>query len=102
MKRMDIKLINRDDVIDAWCERVPEEDREDFRRVIRNLPTVDSRPKGKWIIKPMETICSECNMSFSTEIHYLNWEMGDPNYCPNCGAYERGEVDALKIGVGEE
>ena len=40
---MDTKLINRDDVIDAWCERVPEGDREDFRRVIRNLPTVEDK-----------------------------------------------------------
>lgn len=37
-----MELINRDDVIDAWCERVPEGDREDFLRVIRNLPTVDA------------------------------------------------------------
>lgn len=73
-----------------------------YKAKIEQLPIIESRAEGEWIIKPMETICGKCNMSFSTEIHYLNWEMGDPNYCPNCGAYIRGQIDALKIGVDKE
>lgn len=53
------------------------------------------RKKGKWINENFETIeCSNCNHIFSDSI-LLNadeesfWDY--PSYCPNCGAYMKGE-----------
>lgn len=52
--------------------------------VIRQLPTVEKRPRGrwqKWTIKhaglPVQT-CTECDFTV--------WVDEDFNYCPRCGA----------------
>lgn len=54
----------------------------------------NERPKGKWIKESklwggfgdsvLVNTCSECGESF---IYHGN----NPNYCPNCGAYMRGD-----------
>lgn len=54
----------------------------------------NDRPKGKWIKESklwggfgdsvLVNTCSECGESF---IYHGN----NPNYCPNCGAYMRGD-----------
>lgn len=60
----------------------------DMRDSIKEMPTIEERKKGKWILpnNPIakandEWICSGC--------HYLIG--GKHNYCPNCGADMRGE-----------
>ena len=72
---------------------------ETLERLHKNKQTIDAIKgckmynwsQGRWILEPGETICSNCKMGFSTEIHYLNFEMGEANYCPNCGADMREE-----------
>lgn len=54
---------------------------------IEELPTIESRPKGKWVQVEMErrTLpmyqCSACNHNNLTK----------SNYCPDCGAEMEGE-----------
>ncbi len=54
---------------------------------IKHLPSVTPQPKkGKWIYKWMKgQFCSECD-------EQSVWKF---NYCPNCGAYMRGEEDEV-------
>lgn len=55
------------------------------KKIIDDEPTVEERPKGKWIIKHANGcnyyICSECSVLSN------DWD----NFCPNCGADMRGE-----------
>ena len=59
-------------------------------REIEAMPTVDAEPvrHGKWIALPKEfdtfCKCSLCNYPVD-----FNW--GQTNYCPNCGAKMDGE-----------
>ena len=61
-----------------------------FESVLDGLPTVESRPKGKWLDEVCGRICSNCLHEFDRELEYIclddenNYVM--PNYCPWCGA----------------
>ena len=56
--------------------------RDEIWRVIDDLPTIEERKTGKWIDMDDHVMCSCCGAT-----HYG----ADKNYCPNCGAYMRGE-----------
>ena len=64
---------------------------------IRGLPTIESRPKGKWIIKLNEggyyAECPFCELWFSERFINTNGEIDTHNYCPNCGADMRGKAE---------
>lgn len=56
--------------------------------LLKSVPTVESRPKGKWIdngqvrkIGGYSADCSVCG----------EWSEYLTNFCGNCGAYMRGE-----------
>ncbi len=58
------------------------------RQMVEDMPTIDERKKGEWIVKEgtvcYQDVCSECGKRFvHTYPHY--------NFCPNCGADMRGE-----------
>lgn len=68
------------------------EDRERLIGILSNkeiLPTIESRPKGKWKIEegsiPLCCECSICGWIISAG------ENEENNYCPHCGADMRGE-----------
>lgn len=56
----------------------------EFGQELRQLPIVEQRPQGEWIIRRNKqgahiySVCSKCNMA------YLETDF--PNFCPNCGA----------------
>lgn len=89
-----VQIHNRCDVCNdkdtAWCEHCCSvNDWEDY---IDNAPTVEERPKGKWMfVHPLQAnddgayMCSYCKTgSFGIENTY--------NFCPYCGADMRGDV----------
>lgn len=55
-----------------------------------NCPTVEERPKGKWIIDGHHIRCNRCNEYICNTDREDN-EIPD-NFCPNCGADMRGDV----------
>ena len=61
---------------------------EQRKKVEEALSTIDAVKHGAWIPvdwkEPRRYGCSEC--------HRLVWQL--ENYCPNCGAYMRGENNA--------
>ena len=54
-----------------------------FEKILEELPTIESRPKGRWIKWGSEVKCSEC--------HICN-PINKP-FCPNCGADMRGDME---------
>ena len=60
--------------------------------LIDNAPTVDikdelaekARPQGEWISSYRECKCSICNFKTVVDTY---------RYCPNCGAYMRGDQE---------
>lgn len=84
------RLIDADDLMN-WSETVPLTDDggidiNDFEEKLKSMPTIDAEPvkHGKWIEYPIAdgmNQCSECGVL----------RFGESNYCPNCGAYMRGE-----------
>ena len=59
---------------------------------IDKVPTVDAVPvrHGQWETnsdRPDTLICSVCKCGFDM------WKHDPHNYCPNCGAYMRGEEE---------
>lgn len=63
---------------------------------ILDLPTIESRPKGKWIQRaPDEWYCSNCG---DRALYYFGKPFGKyevfqvkSEFCPRCGADMRGE-----------
>ena len=69
------------------------------REIIDYAPTVDGRPKGKWIKHISSLECSECKVKFFCGDEDENVQDYDPcnelnfNFCPNCGADLREVVN---------
>lgn len=80
------RLIDADDLLTAFpIDDEPMLTTSCVRMTIRRMPTIEERKKGKWLRKLSQTpwpICSECGIYGANE----------SNYCPNCGAYMRGEA----------
>ena len=63
-------------------------------RVVKNAPTIDAEPvrHGKWIFQRNYTwACSECGTNPTEGMGYVQCKEELFEYCPNCGAYMRGE-----------
>ena len=60
---------------------------------IKNAPTADVREnvRGKWIPVTNGRGGSECNQCHAYAPTYQNGTEYNSNFCPNCGAYMRGE-----------
>ena len=57
---------------------------------IKRLPTIESRPKGKWRTSRVHggiVKCDFCGFDWGSN------EGRKFNYCPNCGADMRGETE---------
>lgn len=59
-------------------------------KIIDNAPTIEERPKGKWIIDGHHIRCNRCNEYICNTDSEGN-TIPD-NFCPNCGADMRGDV----------
>lgn len=60
-------------------------DKEYIIGLLKEIPTVEKR--GKWI---EDCACSECGWCNEVEGGFVGSTRGW-NFCPNCGAYMRGE-----------
>ena len=99
-----MELISREDLVNALVDKGQASKRykvgetwelngTELREVIDSLPTIESRPKGKWdtVSREKEACeifffnkkCSNCGYEYCFPFNY--------NYCPNCGADMRGE-----------
>lgn len=88
IKRQDaIDILNKLDVSDGvGISSVACDLQEEAIRSIENLPSVQSERKtGKWI-GTTTAECSECRSLYPAFMKFAN-------YCPNCGAYMRGEQE---------
>lgn len=58
--------------------------------IIDNAPTVDERPRGEWDKSPVSRFytCSFCGKTSPDLSSYMKM-----NFCPNCGADMRGDVE---------
>ena len=59
--------------------------------LIAKAPTVEERPKGKWVIDGHHRICTHCN-TFTCIEDREGVTLPD-RFCPNCGADMRGEEE---------
>ena len=86
-------------------ERALKASKQSMIRILKDLPAVQERKKGKWVTEYdswgglFKTVrghkCSLCN-------HYLDFDgvnagRGDANFCPNCGADMREETEDDKL-----
>ena len=76
------------DYENAWCKTCCPHN--DFENIIDDVPTVKTRPRGKWILC-QDTYFSRCSICGDI---WLNEEC--KNYCSNCGADMRGEENDTK------
>ena len=63
-----------------------------IQQAVDEQPTIDAEPvkRGRWGTnsdRPDSLICSVCKCGFDM------WKHDPHNYCPNCGAYMRGEEE---------
>lgn len=86
-----MELISREMAIDHM-RVLGGEDRERLIGILNNkniLPTIESRPKGKWEVTstfPRNWICSNCGTHYEERLTFKAH-----NFCCVCGAYMRGE-----------
>ena len=88
-----MELIDRDSVRESVKEALvgkvficEEELVRDIGRAIRDVPTIESRPKGKWIYDgetELYATCSNCKENLYQAIEY--------RFCPNCGSEMENE-----------
>ena len=57
-------------------------------------PIKDERPQGEWIDNKVAFyhVCSECGACVTEVLYKIFLCEGELNYCPNCGADMRGDV----------
>lgn len=82
-----MELISREMALDHM-RVLGGEDRERLMGILNNkniLPTIESRPKAKWIV---DRYCSSCEWDKHDFDYIGGWR---ENYCPCCGADMRGE-----------
>lgn len=101
------KYINREELVE-WLKRIPLKDlsdgrglcriimEEDFKRAIRTIPAgtiIDVAPvvPGRWIEDHDYLKCAECGVMVKWDFTFF--DIGNWNYCPNCGAKMDGGED---------
>lgn len=92
-KREVLRIIEEETIDDEYeCEDGSWESYIDFQyadaiKRINDLPTIESRPKGKWLDNPPDSwICSNCGTHYEERLTFKAH-----NYCCVCGADMRGE-----------
>lgn len=64
---------------------------------VKQLPHLDvvEVVHGRWIDNCTNIVCSVCNAEYSDEIVFMNrnFEFEDLQYCPNCGAKMKGDIN---------
>ncbi len=86
-----MSIVDRQAVIDAVTRYCTKYDLRELLADIEVLPSAQpERKTGKWIIGKYRLTCGQCRFTYPNK---LMDEMGVVNYCPNCGAYMRGEQD---------
>lgn len=113
-----MRLIDADKVLERfrgiadtsiWCA---------FCNEIIKAPTVEARPKGKWVFsqrgKTTDLSCSVCGdvgykeIAYNYPVEKLKEELDEScfsNFCPNCGADMRGDMnikETIKLIQGIE
>ena len=86
-------LISRDDVIALWDKYHYEIATKaiEFDKELRQLPSAYPK-KGKWIKTGRWGRVYQCDQCRNyLDFDGVNAGRGSTNYCPNCGAYMRGE-----------
>lgn len=69
---------------------------ESVLEYVENLPAADVAPvvHGRWIEDSDYLKCPECSVMVMWDFAFFD-EIGNWNYCPNCGARMDGDDDAL-------
>ena len=83
-----MELISREAVLLEIQEAFGDSEENGLMYVIKNLPTFESRPKGKWRTSRVHggiVKCDFCGFQWGSN------EGRKFNFCPNCGADKRGE-----------
>ena len=75
-----------DECRDRFIILVELENTKVLKEVIEEAPTVEERPRGEWIMHDDEILGLSCECS-ACHIETL----GNPKFCPNCGADMWGE-----------
>lgn len=89
-----MELINKKDVLKCFCTTLLLPSGVDVQPImlwydqiignIKSLPTIESRPKGKWV----DNQCSNCR---EFALQWGDESMAESDFCPHCGADMRGE-----------
>nr|DAH93662.1 MAG TPA: zinc-ribbon domain protein [Caudoviricetes sp.] len=79
------EYIDRDEVI-AWIWKQKRLSKGYAVMVIQDLPAADVAPvqHGRWIEDHDYIKCPECSVMVKRDFTFF--DIGDWNYCPNCGA----------------
>ena len=101
------KYIEREELVE-WIKHIPLKDlsdglglcrvimEKDFKRAIRTIPAgtiIDVAPAvhGRWIEDHDYLKCAKCGVMVKWDFTFF--DIGDWNYCPNCGAKMDGGED---------
>ena len=87
-----MELISREAVLLEIHEAFGDSEENGLTYVIKNLPTIESRPKGKWVSVDWANEYFDCSICG-------NRRRGTSKYCEDCGA-EMREVERVK-GLSE-
>jgi hypothetical protein len=84
-----MRLIDADELMEH-VGRDKLDSREAIMEMVKNAPTIEPRPRGKWIDAIVADtlpviVCDQCNTFFPLAFGASH------NFCPNCGADMREE-----------
>lgn len=61
---------------------------------LNNAPTVDVKPivHGRWLDTEYGTLCTACGRAYDRMFEITRDRVRKFKFCPNCGAYMKGEM----------
>lgn len=80
MRLIDADKIKYDDITITNSRGIVITRKAVMQRTIEDMPTIEQRPKGKWI-REYDGQCETCSLC-----HRTRYSGHDNNFCPNCGA----------------
>lgn len=95
-----MRLIDADaliiDLMDRGIEWIQTEDWSEIQQTVMEQPTIEERKKGKWEYGVICSICGErCDYHLSGD----TWIDELANFCPNCGADMRKEINIPDLRI---